>query len=103
MSGSSPKKPVWLSNRTWPPLSSVVNMSATGTVGRQSGTRIGSGVVCTSDGLIVANDHVVTRWTARSLPGRASRSQQLLGGLPQLHARHHLVAGPGIRPTRTSV
>jgi len=73
----------------------VVNMSATGTVGRQSGTRIGSGVVCTSDGLIVANDHVVTRWTARSLPGRASRSQQLLGGLPQLHARHHLVAGPG--------
>jgi len=39
---------------------SVVNIAVTGTVGRQTGTGIGSGIVYTSDGYIMTNDHVIT-------------------------------------------
>jgi serine protease DegQ len=39
---------------------SVVNIAVTGTIQGQSGTGIGSGVVYTSDGIILTNDHVIT-------------------------------------------
>ena len=52
--------------------SSVVNIAVTATVGRQSGTGIGSGVVYTSDGYIMTNDHVIT------LGGAVSSGQSIL-------------------------
>ncbi len=39
---------------------SVVNISVSGTVRGQSGAGVGSGIVYTSDGYILTNDHVVT-------------------------------------------
>ncbi|MCL5736497.1 MAG: S1C family serine protease [Actinobacteria bacterium] len=53
-------------------FSSVVNIAVTATVQGRTGTGIGSGVVYTSDGIILTNDHVVT------LDGAVSSGQSIV-------------------------